>query len=433
MQNRHDKPGLKPRLEAAFHLRKVLDGAPFSPITTDRIGDSRDRALANKLVTTALRRQGQISHILGETLAKGVPQRAGILEAVLRLGIAQLLYIEDIPAHSALDLAVDMARADKRAGRFDKLVNGVLRTIQRRADEFAGLSDTLLIPEWLRSRWEAAYGENALAVFAQRLVETPPLDLTLKDVTPQRVEALGGEVVHKTTVRLASRDMAITDLPGFAEGGWWVQDVSAAIPARLLGAQKHKTVLDLCAAPGGKTAQLALAGADVTALDVSEDRMGRVEANLLRLELGAELVVADALAYNPGAIFDGVLLDAPCSSTGTFRRHPEVLWHRDAGGIAERVAMQRKMLAHASGLVKSGGKLVYCVCSLEAEEGEDHLDWIADALPGFEIDPIIPAELDGWSDPILPTGALRLTPATHLPNAVNGGLDGFFAVRLIKK
>src|SRR5690606_28141394 len=303
-----------------------------------------------------------------------------------------------------IHLAVESARADKRAGRFDRLVNGALRSIQREAARLLALPAALLIPDWLASRWSAAYGAEAVADFAARLTETPPLDLTLREADAELVAELGGARVLGPSVRLASRDAAVADLPGFAEGKWWVQDVSAAIPARLLGVKPGEKVLDLCAAPGGKTAQLAALGAEVTALDISAERMERVRANLDRLGLSAEIVVGDGLAYSPGPVFDAILLDAPCSATGTFRRHPEVLRHRDEKGIAERVALQRQMLAHAAGLLKPGGRLVYCVCSLEREEGEDHLDWAHSALKELSADPVRPAELDGWAAPIVVGG-----------------------------
>jgi 16S rRNA (cytosine967-C5)-methyltransferase len=430
LTNKRDLPGLELRLEAAFHLRHVLEGKPFAPIGSDRLAEGRDRALANRMVTTALRRHGQIDRVLAETLAKGVPQRAGILEAVLRIAIAQLLYMDDIPAHSAIHLAVESARADKRAGRFDRLVNGVLRSIQRDQAKYGNLPDALLIPEWLQSRWRDAYGGPAVEIFAQRLVETPPLDLTLTAPDAELIAALGAERLIGTSARLTSRDAGVADLPGFAEGKWWVQDVSAAIPARLLDVGPGETVLDLCAAPGGKTAQLAAAGAKVTALDISAERMERVAANLDRLGLAAELVVGDALDYGTGPVFDAVLLDAPCSATGTFRRHPEVLWHRNEKGIGERVALQRRMLAHAASLVKPGGRLVFCVCSLEREEGEDQIEWARKALGDFGLDPIAAGELDGWSAPITPEGTVRLTPALDM---AGGGLDGFFMARLAKK
>lgn len=433
MTDSRDLPGLKLRLEAAFHLKSVLEGKPFAPIAPDRLAESRDRALANRMVTTALRRHGQIDAVFKQVLAKGVPQRAGILEAVLRIGVVQLLWLDDIPAHSAIHLAVESSRADKRAGRFDKLVNGVLRSVQRGAAEFAALGTDTLIPAWLVSQWTKSYGQEAVARFAEILTQSPPLDLTLKSPDPDLVAALGGQPVLGSTLRLAERDAAVADLAGFAEGKWWVQDVSAALPARLLDAAPGETILDLCAAPGGKTAQLAAAGARVTALDISADRMERVRANLARLDLDAEIVVADALDYAPGPVFDAVLLDAPCSATGTFRRHPEVLLHRNAQGVSERVALQRRMLAHATALLKPGGRLIYCVCSLETGEGEEQLEWVRANLPELEAVAITPSDLDGWDGPVTPQGALRLTPALTLPGGVAGGLDGFFIARFVKK
>ena len=427
MNDKRDLPGLKLRLEAAFHLKSVLEGKPFAPIAPDRLAESRDRALANRMVTVALRRHGQMDAVFKQVLAKGVPQRAGILEAVLRIGIVQLLWLDDI------HLAVESSRADKRAGRFDKLVNGVLRSVQRGAAEFAALGTDTLIPAWLVSQWTKSYGQEAVERFAEILTQSPPLDLTLKSPDPDLVDALGGQPVLGPTLRLAERDAAVADLAGFAEGKWWVQDVSAALPARLLDAAPGEAILDLCAAPGGKTAQLAAAGARVTALDISADRMERVRANLARLGLDAEIVVADALDYAPGPVFDAVLLDAPCSATGTFRRHPEVLLHRNARGVAERVALQRRMLAHATALLKPGGRLIYCVCSLEAGEGEEQLEWVRANLPELEAAAITPSDLDGWDGPVTPQGALRLTPALALPGGVAGGLDGFFIARFVKK
>lgn len=433
MTNHSSIAGLKPRLEAIFHLDRVLAGKSFAPISADRIADSRDRALANRLVTIALRRHGQITAVLDTVLPKGVPQRAGILEAVLRVGVAQLLYIEDIPAHSAIHLSVEAARADKRAGRFDKLVNGALRSVQRGSADFLAMGDTQLIPDWLAREWTSAYGAEAVSAFARQLVTSPPLDLTLKSLDGALVDALGATPLIGTSVRVSERDVPIAQLPGFAEGHWWVQDVSAALPARLLDVQSGEAVLDLCAAPGGKTAQLAVAGARVTALDISADRMERVSENLTRLGLEAELVVGDALSYAPREKFDAILLDAPCSATGTFRRHPEVLWHRNEKGIAERVALQRKMFAHAAGLLKPGGRMVYCVCSLERKEGEAQVEWAAKAHPELALKPIGAEELDGWASPANADGTLRITPALGLPGGVDGGLDGFFIALFEKK
>ncbi|SDG20537.1 RsmB/NOP family class I SAM-dependent RNA methyltransferase [Pelagibacterium luteolum] len=433
MTNQSSIAGLKPRLEAIFHLDRVLAGKPFAPISADRVADSRDRALANRLVTIALRRHGQISEVLGSVLSKGVPQRAGILEAVLRVGVAQLLYIEDIPAHSAIHLSVEAARADKRAGRFDKLVNGALRSVQRGAAEFLAMPDTALIPDWLAREWTASYGAEAVGAFAGQLVSSPPLDLTLKAEDGALIDALGATPLIGTSVRVSEREVPIAQLPGFAEGQWWVQDVAAAIPARLLDVQAGEAVLDLCAAPGGKTAQLAAAGARVTALDISAERMERVSENLSRLGLEAELVVGDALSYAPREAFDAILLDAPCSATGTFRRHPEVLWHRDEKGIGERVALQRKMFSHAASLLKPGGRMVYCVCSLERKEGEAQVEWAAKTHPELTLKPIGAEDIGGWAAATNADGTLRLTPALTLPGAVEGGLDGFFIARFEKK
>ncbi|MCD7058305.1 RsmB/NOP family class I SAM-dependent RNA methyltransferase [Pelagibacterium xiamenense] len=422
-------PGLQPRLEAAFALNTTLRGAPFAPIAAERLPDPRDRALANRLATTALRRHGQITAVLETLLKKGVPARAGILEAVLRIGVAQLLYLDAIPAHSAIHLAVESARADKRAGRFDKLVNGALRTLQRDAETFGALPDALLLPGWLKARWQKAYGAAALEAFVHALLEGAPLDLTLKSAGPALLEALGAAPVLGTTIRVETRDAAVADLPGYAEGQWWVQDAAAAIPARLIDARPGMRVLDLCAAPGGKTAQLAAAGAAVTALDIDAARTDRLAQNLARLDLSAEIVVADALTYAPGETFDAILLDAPCSATGTFRRHPDVLLSRDQQGVNGRVALQRDLIAHALTLLAPGGTLIYCVCSLEPEEGEDQAAWALKTHSGLTLAPVAPAELDGWASPIRPDGTVRTHPGLAVPGPAGGTLDGFFIAR----
>lgn len=425
--------GLKPRLEAALHLERVLRGSPFHPIGADRIVDSRDRALANRLVTLALRRHGHISVALARTLEKGLPSRSGVFEAAMRIGIAQLLYADDIPAHSAIHLAVETVKGDRRAGRLSKVANGVLRSVQRQAESLAALPDTALFPDALVKSWTQAYGADAIPAFAKALLAGAPLDLTLAVPDPALVAELGAQPLIGESVRLLSREAAVSDLPGYTEGRWWVQDMAAAIPARLLPVAPGDRVLDLCAAPGGKTAQLAARGAKVTALDADATRMVRLNENLTRLNLVAETVVSDVFDYAPDATFDAILLDAPCSATGTFRRHPEVAWQRDSGGIAARAKLQRKMIAHAAGLLRSGGTLVYCVCSLEPEEGEAHLGWLAKAHPELELVPITAEDLSGWSGPVLATGLLRTTPALALPHDVQGACDGFFAMRLRKR
>jgi 16S rRNA (cytosine967-C5)-methyltransferase len=425
-------PGLKPRLEAAWALRDVLSGKPFAPFSSDKFADSRDRALANRLVTLALRRHGHISIVLDGVLSKGVPSRSGIVEAVLRIGIAQLLWATDIGDHSALHLSVEAVRRDRRAGRFDKLVNGALRNVQREAGRWRALDPVLLFPDWLKSRWADRYGEGMILSFAEALLAGAPLDLTFKSPDEDLARQLGAVPVLGHSCRLETRDAAVGDLPGFAEGQWWVQDVAAALPARLLDVKPGERVLDLCAAPGGKTAQLAAAGARVTALDIAADRMERVGQNLARLGLEAEIVVADALKYSPADKFDAVLLDAPCSATGTFRRHPEVVFSRSEKDIAGRVGLQRALIGKAAGFLKPGGRLLYAVCSLEAEEGEGQLDWAKIALAGFTPAPFAKGDFDGWTAPMTSQGAMRVHPGMTVPGAAGGTLDGFFAMRMVK-
>jgi 16S rRNA (cytosine967-C5)-methyltransferase len=247
------------------------------------------------------------------------------------------------------------------------------------------------------------------------------------------VAELGAVPVLGDTVRVNSREQPVEDMPGFAEGRWWVQDAAAAIPARLLSAGPGARVLDLCAAPGGKTAQLVKAGYAVTAVDSDAERLERVRSNLARLGFAAELVAADAGTYRPSAPVDAVLLDAPCSATGTFRRHPEVLWRQDAGSVSNRVTLQRRLLRNAVECLNPGGTLVYCVCSLEREEGEDQAAWAAAELPDLELDPIRPDELDGLAEAVTAAGFVRTHPAITVPGPAGGTLDGFFVARFRRR
>jgi 16S rRNA (cytosine967-C5)-methyltransferase len=419
-------PGLALRLIAADRLRDVLKGASFSPLSASEVPDSRDRALGNRLVTTALRYHGPIARMVGELLQRGVPKKSGRFEAMLHLSLAQLLFLPDLGDHSALFLAGEAMRADQKTQHLIKLMNGVLREAQRRREGVV-IGPETLFPEHLAAQWRGSYGDAALEAFARALIEGAPLDLTVMGP----IEGLEGSPVIGDTVRVGDRDRTVDQLPGYADGRFWVQDAAAAIPARLMKLPPGARVLDLCAAPGGKTAQLVKAGFSVTALDRDPARMERLRANLGRLHYTADLVTADALEYAPAEPFDGILLDAPCSATGTFRRHPEVVWHRDPKDIAGRVALQRKLVGQAVESLKPGGMLIYCVCSLEAEEGEGQAEWALGQ--GLEVVPIKAAELDGWAAPVTEPGFLRTHPGQIVPGDKGGTLDGFFVARFQRR
>jgi len=289
------------------------------------------------------------------------------------------------------------------------------------------------LPPWLLARWSAHYGETTAREMALALGHEPSLDLTVKSDAAQWASRLHGEVLPTGSVRTVLHG-AVTMLPGFTEGQWWVQDAAAALPVRLFGDIAGKSVADLCAAPGGKTAQLAQAGARVTALDRSPARVARLRENLNRLSLQAETVVADAVEWTgPVDGFDGVLIDAPCTSTGTIRRHPDVAWLRQESDIAAMTVLQQRLLKKSVSLLKSGGTLVYCTCSLEPEEGEQAVAALLAAEPALRRVPIEASEVSGLSEIITAEGDLRTLPS-HLPHADPklGGLDGFYAARLVK-
>ena len=426
--NKPDPAGLKLRLVAAQRLKAVLAGENFAPLTATELVDGRDRALANRLITTALRRQGQLNFMIHALLDKGMPGKSGSFEAVLRLSLAQLVFLPDLGAHSALFLAVEATKRDPKARHLSGLMNAVLRNAQANSAKFGMLSDDLLIPETFGDTWLAAYGEAAIDGFSDALLAGAPLDLTLKDADEVLIDALGAETVLADTVRIEQRDRPVEALPGYAEGRWWVQDTASAIPARLLGLAEGSKVLDLCAAPGGKTAQLLKAGYAVTALDSDPKRMERLKDNLKRLDMTAETIVADAGNFAPVSLFDGVLLDAPCSATGTFRRHPEVIWHRSVHDVAGRVRLQRALLTNAFRCLDAGGVLLYCVCSLEPSEGEEQVDWALQSLPGLKLWPVEKTDLPGLEQAVSERGLVRTHPGM-MPGGRKGGMDGFFVAR----
>ncbi len=391
----------------------------------------RDRALARAIVGMSLRRRGQIGHVLNHFLERGLPKKAGSLYAILLSGAAQLLFM-NVPPHAAIDLAVRLAQWDPKAKRYDKLVNAVLRRVSEKGEAIAASLDAARVntPDWLWERLVRSWGEErAHAIATSHLVE-PPLDLTVKSDPTVWAERLAGRILPSGSVRLLSKGR-IDELPGFDSGAWWVQDAAASLPAQLLGDVAGKRVADLCAAPGGKTAQLAAAGASVVAVDGSKTRLGLLTENLKRLGLEAETVRADASTWQPEERFDAVLLDAPCSSTGTIRRHPDIPYLKSVKDIEELTAVQTRLLDNAVTLLKPGGTLVYSTCSLEPEEGEAQVAALMARNPALRIDPIRPDEPFGQTDWAQVSGCLRTFPFELQADKPEwSGMDGFFACRL---
>src|SRR6201996_4787317 len=362
-----EAPGLAARriaadiLDGVLHKHRTLDdqldGAAAHP-ALKTLAD-RDRALMRRLVATTLRRLGTLVHLLSKLLDRGVPTDAPRAQSALLIGAAQILWM-DVPDHAAVDLSVRLVQSARRATKYAGLVNAVLR---RCAREGAGIVDevkdeTLDIPPWLFQRWVAHYGESAAKAMALAILHEPSLDLTVKSDPAQWATRLHGEELLTGTVRTLLQG-SVTMLPGFSEGAWWVQDAAAALPVRLFGDIKGKTIVDFCAAPGGKTAQLAQGGARVIALDRSPARVARLKDNMTRLSLEVETLVADATEWQGDGGFDGILIDAPCTSTGTIRRHPDVAWLRQEVDIAALAAQQKRLLQRAASLLKPGGTLVY--------------------------------------------------------------------------
>jgi 16S rRNA (cytosine967-C5)-methyltransferase len=393
----------------------------------------RDRALVRTIVATVLRRLGTLRHLLATMLEKGMPSSAPKVEDILLIGAAQILFL-DVPDHASVDLSVRLAQADHHASHYSGLVNAVLRKLARDGKaRLAGLDTVMLdTPDWLMQRWIAQYGQTTARAIATAHTQEPALDLTVKSDPAAWAETLNGRVLDTGTVRTIASG-PIPQLAGYDDGAWWVQDAAAALPARLLGDVRGKSVADLCAAPGGKTAQLAQAGAQVTAVDRSAPRLERVRQNLARLQLNAEIVRADAAAWQGGP-FDAILVDAPCSSTGTIRRHPDIPWLKSEADLVKLVALQTRLLDHATTLLKPGGTLVYCTCSLEAEEGENQIAALLGRNPGLRRSPIRADEVAGHAELLTPEGELRTLPCywAYVAEPRMGGLDGFYAARIAK-
>ncbi len=378
-----------------------------------------DRGLARAIVSGVLRHLPDLDALIDSATKKPLPDDARA-RMVLRMALVQTILLET-PPHAVIATALPLLEGGPR-----RLAHGVLSTLLKQG---AALPSPPSLPDMWTVRWGASWGEDVVAAAAVGLGTEPPLDLTLRDAaeTAAWVEALGGMSLAPGHVRLA-RHGRIEELPGFEEGAWWVQDLAASLPARLLDAKAGEAIADLCAAPGGKTLQLSSAGVKVIALDISENRIVRVRENLERTGLSADVVATDALKWKPPAPLDAVLLDAPCSGTGIFRRHPDVLHLKSARQIGELVRMQAALMDHAFDTLKPGGRMLYCVCSLERDEGESQVEAFLSRTPWARVVPVAVDELPAGLAPNS-EGFVRTLPGQL---AADGGLDGFFMARIAR-
>jgi 16S rRNA (cytosine967-C5)-methyltransferase len=391
-------------LRKGLPLEAALDGAARGLARAD------DRAFAHAIAAEALRRLPDLDALIDSATKKRLPDDAKARFA-LRIALVQALAL-GTPPHAAISTALPLVDGGPR-----RLVHGVFGTLMRRKAELPAVPT---LPASVEQRWRENWGDGVVEAAARLMASPPPLDLSFASGSPVELDGISLMPGH---LRLPART-AVTGLAGYGEGGWWVQDVAASIPARLLGAGPGRAALDLCAAPGGKTMQLAAAGFRVTALDASESRLARLSENLSRTGLAAELVQADVLAWAPPEPVDAILLDAPCSATGIFRRHPDVLHRVRPRAVAALVEGQEAMLARAADWLKPGGILVYSVCSLEPEEGEQVVERFLAARSDYVLDPVRPGELAPKIP--LPSGHVRVLPGVF---EAEGGADGFFVAR----
>jgi len=414
------------RLVAIRALNKILEKGEQleSSLSTDpyfKQLETRDRAFARLLVSTTLRRLGQVDSILNGFVKRTPPF---FVQNALRIGATQLLFVGTAD-HAAVDETVSVIKNHRKYVKFSGLANAVLRRITGEGrSKLANTTPRDNIPKWIYRSWEKSFGKAAARQMALEYAKIPPLDLTVKSDPEKWAQTLGGDAVFGQTVRLPKAGQ-IKELSGFVDGEWWVQDLSASLPVIALGDISGKDVLDMCAAPGGKTLQLAAAGANVTALDKSGRRLEILNENLKRTNLSAKVEKADALNWSGNSeTFDVILLDAPCSATGTFRRHPDVLHNKDPKQLSDLVQLQRKLLFSAVEKLRPGGFLMYCTCSLQVEEGEEQIDWFLREQSDFEV---IRFSDEKWREFGNSSGYLRLLP--HQKREI-GGLDGFFLALL---
>ncbi len=381
---------------------------------------NNDRALVRAITAGTCRHLGQIDNLIDGCLRFPLARHDRLVRNILRMGTAQIVFL-GIAHHAAVSTSVDLAKTCCRSHA--SLVNAVLRRMTREGACRARSQDAQLLntPDWLRASWTHAYGAEKSCAIAREHGQRAGIDLVVKRDAEDWAQRLGARLLSDGVLRLPA-DTSIDSLPGYRSGDWWVQDVAASLPVRLMGEIAGMNVLDLCAAPGGKTAQLAMSGARVTAVDISRRRVGRLRDNLQRLGCTVDIVVADMMAWEPQNPADAVLLDAPCSGTGVIRRHPDIPWIRQPDDVVRHARRQRELISRAIEFVKPGGILVYAVCSLQPEESE----FLRCNLPaGCRLDPIDAGLLGDFHELVDAHGCLRTTP-----DAIDGGMDGFFAMRL---
>ncbi len=434
-----ERVGLVARKVAAKMLGRIIDDKKNLDALIDaEHGDyaynaliAKDRALIRAILMVSLRKKGQIDDALRQVLDRKTPKNATHLTHSLSVAAGQILFL-DVPDSAAVNLGVTAIAEDRRTSRFAALANAVLRRLSREKDQILANQDAgrLNMPDWFFKRVRKAYGKTRAGKIADILNHESALDLTVKSDPDKWARIFGGIVLPTGSVRFVPSE-TVSAMEGYDDGDWWVQDAAAAMPARLLGDIRELNIADLCAAPGGKTAQLLAKGADVTAVDISKRRLDRLTENLARLKFTARIQIADLLEWQPQTAFDAVLLDAPCSSTGTSRRHPDVLWTKTAEDISALATLQFEMWNRAIDMTGKGGIVVFSNCSLDREEGEDLYAKMLASRSDIEAMPILADEVPGLSTAINGQGNLRTLPC-HLPNpnVRLAGLDGFFAARL---
>lgn len=434
MNNSSDN-GLQSRLVAYEILYDVLmRKTPLDQVLSRHQGleqlDTRDKSFVRMLVGTALRRKGQLDDMIARVAEKELHPEA--IRLVLYVGITQILFM-NVPHHAAVNTTVELAEAQKMSQQ-KGFLNAVLRRMTTEGQEWRKKQDAtkMNIPQWLLQHWIEDYGLKGAAEIAQASLSEAHIDITVKNKEELKywADELGGMVLPTGSVRLNSAGN-VTELSGFEDGQWWVQDASASLPAKILSDLQGKKVIDLCAAPGGKTAQLASQGARVIAVDRSAKRMERLKANMERLSFidQVTITVGDGGVWQPSEPVDAVLLDAPCSATGTLRRHPDVMHLKGNKDVNQLMGLQSRLLDNAAAMVKSGGMLIYCTCSLQKAEGELQVDVFLANHPEFQRQPIRADEVGGVDTIISEAGDLRILPY-HL--APYGGMDGFYVSRLVK-